>query len=381
MSPSLRPLVALLLVAPALLFGACILDLSNLSGGTTSSSTTHAGGSGGSGGAALDAGLPEDDAACPASECTVCNGTCPDGGCVPVQVHTRPTADRPWAVAESDSAVYWVNQHGYTVARRAQGKTTSEYLTGATAPSAIAVSGGYVVWADLDGLWGCPAETCDEGRKKLFASADPGSITSVVYDGQFAYFTDRGTGQLTGKVLRCAPSDCASPLEIATGQLSPQSIALTGSSVVWSDLGTGEKNGNLYKASKTGQGMMVLASALILPTSVAADDNDVYFTQWSADGKVFRCPHNAGYCDTPADVAPGAGLLALPFDLALSGGRVYWSNSGDGSIQSCPLPGCGPDQPALHADSRVGLRKLALGQSCLYWVDDTAGGGVFQVPR
>ena len=367
---------ALLLAAAGLSLGACVLDLGGLTGGST-----HGRGGSGTGGASSDGGVTGGAGpGCPLLDCAACAKDCPDGGCSPTPIPTHPDADRPWAVAVASDAVYWVNQHGYTVARRKQGSTTSEVITTATAPTAIAVAAGYVVWADLDGLWGCPADACNAGKKKIFASAGPGSLGGVAYDGQFVYFTDRGDGQLTGKVLRCAPDACAAPLEIVTGQHAPTGIALTSSAVLWSDVGTGEQNGNLYKASKTGGNVTLIASSLILPTAVAADDTHVWFTQWSADGKVFRCAHPQGYCDAPFDIAPAAGFLALPFDLALAGGRIYWSNTGDGTVLSCPVDGCDTSAPRVHAQGRAGLRTIALGTSCLVWADDTEGG-VFQVPR
>jgi hypothetical protein len=368
------PPAALLVAATSLLLGACVLDLGGLTGGVTGGAGGSASGGKGPGGAGGTA------PGCDLLDCAPCAGACPEGGCPPTPVPTPSDVDRPWAVAVSEDAVYWVNQHGYTVARRKKGSPASEVITTATAPTAIAAAFGTVIWADLDGLWSCPADTCNAAKKKLYASLSPGSLGGVAYDGQTVYFTDRGTGQADGKVLRCAPDACGSPQEIVTGQLAPAGIALTSDSVLWSDMGTGEQNGNVYKASKAGQNVTLIASSLILPTAVVADEIHVWFTQWSADGKVFRCTHTQGYCDAPFDIAPAAGFLALPFDLALAGDRVYWSSTGDGVVASCPIDGCVESAPRVHVKERTGLREIALGKACLFWVDDT-GGGVYQVPR
>lgn len=373
-----RHALALLLAAPSLLLGACLLDLGGLSDGATS---TGSGGSTATGVGSTGGGPGGSTTGCALLDCTACADACADGGCAPTPIATSKDADRPWAVAVSDTGVYWVNQHGYSVARRTQGSDAAELLTTAVAPSAIAVAAGYVVWAEQSGLWGCPAESCEIDKKKIYASAGPGTLQGVAFDGQLVYFTDHGTEPLTGRVLRCAPEACATPLEIAKDQLAPQAITLTASAVLWTDLGNGEQNGNLYKASKEGQGVTVIASSLVLPTALAADEANVYFTRWSGDGKVLRCSHTTGFCDAPSEVAPKASPLALPFDIALAGGRVYWSNSGDGSVQSCPLQGCGQEMPRLHASGRENLRKIALGTSCLFWVDDTLGSGVFETFR
>ncbi|APR88558.1 Putative serine/threonine-protein kinase pknH [Minicystis rosea] len=376
------------MLAPALLVGACILDLDGLTGGPigTGGSTgghgdggsTGGHGDGGSTGAHGDGGS---ETSCAPLDCTSCAAACASAACAPTPLATSKDADGPWAVAVMDGDVYWVNKLGGTVARRTLGSAAPEVLTAVVAPVAIAAAGGSVVWAEQDGLWGCPAEACDANKKKIFGSVAPGSLQGVALDGQFVYFTDRGDGQLTGKVVRCAIDGCAAPLEIVTGQVAPQAITLSGAFVFWTDAGNGEANGNVYRASTTGQGVTQITGNLVSPSAVAADDMYVYFTRSSPDGRVFRCPHGAGYCDAPEDLAHAAAPLAQPIDLALVGGRIYWTERGDGALRSCPQDGCGPDAPRVHASGRDGMRRLAIGSSCLFWVDDTGGGGVFEVPR
>jgi hypothetical protein len=277
--------------------------------------------------------------------------------------------------------VYWVNQHGGTVMRRAAGSAAPEVLTTAASPIAIAAAAGLVVWVEVGGLWVCPADDCDAQKKKIIDAAGPGTLQRVAFDGQFVYFTDHGASPDDGVTLRCPPDTCTAPLEIASGQIAPGDITVAGDSVFWVDVGTGDDNGNLYKAAKSGLDLTQITAALVLPSGVAADDAYVYWAQRSQDGKVLRCPHDQGYCDVPEEIAPAADPLAEPLDLALAGGRLYWSNAGDGALLSCPLPGCGQAAPRVHASGRQSLRRIAIGSSCLLWVDDTGGGGVFELPR
>jgi hypothetical protein len=185
-----------------------------------------------------------------------------------------------------------------------------------------------------------------------------------------------------GTTRRCLLSACASPEDIATGQLYPQGITLAGDSVFWTVQGTGNQNGSVYKAPRSGTGLKMIAASLDLPTGVAADATYVYWTQaTSAGGKVLRCPHNESFCQAPVDIAPGAGPLAGPIDVVIGSGRVYFTNNGGGAILSCALPECGAGAPAVHASGRAGLHRLALSPSCLFWTDDTGGGSVLKVGR
>ncbi|MFO0761221.1 MAG: hypothetical protein U0359_32380 [Byssovorax sp.] len=375
-------LPALLFLAPALLAGACILDLDGLAGGppgTTSSGSGGAGTGGGGTGGMLD-GAPPDSPPVPCGvlDCAACASSCQ--ACPPLALAAGADVNAPWALATMDNSVYWTNKAGNTVSRRTTSGATPEMLTTSIAPQAIAAALGYVVWTAQDGLWGCPSSACDAGKKKILDSTAPGSMEGVAFDGQTVFVTDRGDGQ-NGRVLACAPADCASPIEIAKGQSSPSAIALTSTSVLWADVGNGNANGNLFRATKTGKDMTQIASALTSPTAVAADDTYVYFTQWSAAGRIFRCPHGSGYCDAPEPITKAGVDLSFPLDLAIGGGRITWTESGGGTIASCPLPGCGSATPRVHASARIGLRRVAIGPSCLLWVDDTDGGGVFQLPR
>jgi hypothetical protein len=373
-----RLAAASFLAAQSLLAGACILDLGGLSDGEPDGG---AGGSqsGGNGGGGNDGGGGA--ATCALLDCTACASSCPAGECAPTAIATAEHADGPWAIAAAGGSVYWVNRNGGTISRRAPGSSAPEVLTTAVSPVAIAVASGFVIWAEQDGVFGCPEETCDEQKTMIAPAVVAGSIRGVAFDGQFVYYTDLGEGLNMGRVRRCPPEACGVPLEIAATDLAPGAITLAGPYVIWADEGTGDGNGNVYRASKGGQDVTQIAGALVSPTSVVADDTYVYYTRWSDDGKVFRCPLGGTYCDSPEEIAPAAAPLARPFDLALGGGRVYWTSSGDGTIRSCPVAGCGQDPPRTHASGREGLRELSLGSSCVFWVDDNDGGGVLEAPR
>jgi hypothetical protein len=376
---ALAPLVGVSVVAGCgLTLAACILDLSNLSGGkrdggaggsTASASGSSGGSSSGCAGAVL--------------ECSGC--ACPAGGCDAVPLATGSDAGGPRGVAVSSDGVFWVDKaDGRVMGILAQGSGPA-LLTTAMAPIALAAAAGRLLFTAQDGLWTCLLPSCDAKKSHLATPIAPGSIQSVVYDGQLVYWSDRGDNgdSGNGQVWRCdLASDCASPHLIADQQLYPQGLALTTDSLFWIAQGNGQSNGSVHKIPRTGQAQTDLAASLVLPTGLAADDTYVYWTEATMSGSVLRCDHTLGYCMTPTSVAPQAGALGLPLDLTVAGGRIYWNESSKGTISSCPLPGCGAaEAPRVHASGRQGVHRIAVGSSCLYWTDDVSGGSVDKVGR
>jgi len=253
-------------------------------------------------------------------------------------------------------------------------------LAAASAPTSIAVAGGYAVWAAQDGVFGCTVASCAQSLVKIVAPTLSGSIQGVAYDGQYVYFTDQGTGAMDGTAGRCPPlAGCPSAVSLGTALDVPLGISLFGTLVFWTAEANGNQNGAVFKSAKSGGGPFQVSASLDLPTAVAADSVYAYWTQSTpAGGTVSRCAYGPGYCMTTDDLAVG---LSAPLDLALGGGRIYWTDSGDGQVLSCLATGCGTGAPRQHASGRTGLRHLALGAACVFWTDDQGGGSVSKVAR
>ena len=410
----MKPLAPIVLscvaAGSALALGACIVDLSNLSGGTrdggaaggggnsasttaattgsdgattgaggaASSSTTSSAGSGSGVGGMINPGCPG-----AVLDCSGC--ACPAGGCDAVPLATGNDANGPRNIAVSSDGVFWSDTgDGRIMGIPAQGGAPQVFVK-ANAPTSLAVASGRIVYAAQDGVWTCLLATCSTTKDQLASSIAPGTVRSVAYDGQLAYWADRGDDAVAGngKVWSCDPAaGCVALKQIAGQLLNPQGLFLTTDSLFWIAQGNGNANGSLHKSPRTGGGQTDLAAGLVLPTGLAADDTYVYWTQSTASGAVLRCDHTQGYCDTPEDIAPAAGPLGLPGDLALAGGRLYWNENTKGTISSCPLPGCAAaEMPRVHATGRQGVNHLAAGSSCLFWTDLVSGGTVDKVGR
>jgi hypothetical protein len=350
------------IAAPAILLAACMIDLDGLTGGRGGAGSTSSASSGtGGGGASVLACDP-----------------CPDGGCAPQVLAGFPEVNDPSAIAVTSEGLYWTNHGSSTVMRLPASGGPPAVLSAATGPVALAVAGGYAVWAEQDGVHGCAVTSCG-APIKIAASTVSGSIQGVAYDGQSVYFTDQGNGGSSdGAVLSCPPQASCPLSTLGTALFLPLGIAVYGTQVFWTNQGDGQQNGSVDQSPKGASGVEVIASSLSLATGVGSDGADAYWTEATATGgKVRRCPSGAN-CQTPEDLATG---LAAPLGLAVGGGRVYWADGADGTVQSCPSAGCGAGQPTMHASGRTGARAVALGATCLFWIDEVGGGSIVKVGR
>ncbi len=410
---SFAPLVLICVAAGSVLaLAACLVDLSDLSGGSRDAGSAGGGGAGGlaattseasttmgigggattstaaatsSAGSAGNGGSGGDSTGCatPVLDCSAC--ACPAGGCAAVPLATGSDADGPLGIAISSDGLFWVDKPAGRIMGILAKASAPQELAGINAPTAIAAASGRLFFTAQDGLWSCVLPGCNASKKNYASPLAPGSIQGVAYDGGLVYWSDRGANvnMGDGEVWRCDPANaCASPYLIANQQLLPKGLFLTTNDLFWIAQGNGNANGTVLRVPRTGVNPTVVTAALTSPSGLAADATYVYWTQATAVGKILRCAYGAGYCDTPQDVAPGASTLNLPIDAALAGGRIYWNDSGDGDIRSCPTPGCPAGQkPRIHATGRQGVHRIAVGSSCLFWTDDVNGGTVDKMGR
>lgn len=409
LAAALRAIVAALPLAA----GACVLDLSGLSdappaggtgpggaGGSGASATTDttpttsSGGAGGTGpatggtggaGPATGGGGTGGGPTCSPLSCGACEEPCPAGGCPPAVIaNGADVVSTPLGIAVAPGALYWVNETTGTVARLLDdGSPATVIATGFLQPRTIAAGADLVVWSAKGGLWVCPPDSCEANKKKIADPIASNSIQEIAYDGTHVYWADRGTSQdaQDGQVRRCDPDDCQ-PTAIATAQWAPIGVALLDDTLLWGVQASPFPDGRIMKGSKLAAGSEELTAGVVRPTGIAADALRVYWTQYNADGKIFRCPHTMGYCETPVDVVPALVPLVYPRDVALAGGRIYFTTTEeDGAVRSCPVPGCGAALPEVHASGRPALHRMAVGATCVFFTDETDGGSVVKVAR
>jgi hypothetical protein len=70
-----------------------------------------------------------------------------------------------------------------------------------------------------------------------------------------------------------------------------------------------------------------------------------------------------------------------PKGIAVDAKNVYWANSGDGTIVSCPLAGCGDDEPTVVVENAPGARGIAVDATSVYWMSDPNVGSMSPIKK
>lgn len=346
----------------------CILDFDGLAGGgsTSSSGTTSAGGASSSGGSTSSGG--SGGAACGPLDC--CDAA-------PVELVGPGVASSPRGLVARKDGLYWANFGGDAILRLPADGGPAETLATAVGPRGVAAWDDRLVWTARDGVYACTLPACADAAV-VVPSLGVDSLRAVAFDGVTLAFTDRGAADYDGRARSCALDACE-PLDLHDGMLAPEGIVLDGSHATWTESGNGNMNGSVWRSPKDQAGAMQVAWSLTFASGVAVDDGYVYWTEQASapEGHVTYCTLGAQGCVTRVAEGP----FDKPSDLLVAGGSVVWTNLVAGTIASCPAPTCGAAAPKEHVTGRIGLAKIAVNATCIFWGEDAGGGAIYKVAR
>jgi hypothetical protein len=263
--------------------------------------------------------------------------------------------------------------------------------SGQAQPYAIAVDGADVYWTNV----GDPGQSYHDGSiarvskaggaVAVMASAQ-NAPTSLAVDTGGIYWTDQGyepSGSPTGIFM--VPSSGGATKALVMGEREPTSIALADGDVYWADFADGNAGPGFIRAIDARRAPKTLESGLPTPTAIAIDAAFVYWT--ALDGSVRRVPRAGGAAET---LAAGNMANLRAWDVAVSGGEVYWAVTANGAGATPGFAGImkvstGGGTPVLLATSPWYPWWIALDETYVYWTD--AGqpgqddGVVLRAPR
>lgn len=200
-------------------------------------------------------------------------------------------------------------------------------------PEGIAVFGDQLFWTDFESssIFSAP-----------LSGVGPGPIATgnypyrIVADGRYVYWTNEGTAGMTPPDGSVARYDAINPgpaalQTLATAEDTPRAIALeldgTGlaTAVYWANFAA---HGQLVRLDLATSTTVVLVSDLAYPNGIAVDDATVYWSN-RGDGTIQSLPRGANPGDPPATLATGQ---AAPGAMLVDDGAIYWINAGPSTV-------------------------------------------------
>lgn len=241
-------------------------------------------------------------------------------------------------------------------------------------PDAIAVYGTNVYWLNR-GTTACPnAPYCGDGSLNAIplAGGVPTTLASgldepnsLAVDGTNVYWTDAQDG-----TVKAVPLAGGTVTTLATGQNGPGSVAVNGTHVYWVDSGDPNlANGSVNEVPLGGGSVTALATGQHLPFALALDGTNVYWTETQA-GNVNKIPLGGGSVTTIS--GHWVGLRSLAVDST----SVYFTStngsSTTGTINAVPLGG---GNVTILANGQTYPSSVVVDGTYAYWVDDAGQYG------
>jgi hypothetical protein len=294
-------------------------------------------------------------------------GACSGGVCQPLTIASDPTTS-PWDIAVDATNVYWTNNTspGTVMKAPVAGGAATPIATNQISPARIAIDATYAYWTNFDGG--------TVMRAPLNGGANPTELASgqnqpmgIRVDETNVYWLNSGDGSVntctltnctlptaiatnqgvlrtasidssqiyfvgdSGNVSSCRKPDCAGgPSVIASGQALPYFVSVYGGTVYWTN---GDLSGGIKAYSQAAMNETELAMQQA-PRGIAVDASGVYWVTSKAGGSLMTCPLS-GCGAGPTMLASN---LATPFAVTLDDKAVYFTNSGDGTVQKVAKP-------------------------------------------
>lgn len=260
------------------------------------------------------------------------------------------------ALAVDDFFVYWTTQDGSVKRVSRDGGKATTLVTNDQPSQKVAVDDSHVYWSADDGTIARTAKAGGDAEPLVSAGHDSGLALDATH---FYFTTSEGT-------VRQQSKQDATTADLAPAQKVSSDLALDGITLVWSDEVKSSINEIL---TDTGTANTVV-SGQSAPANVAISPSNIY---WSSSG------------DNTVDVALRDGSnvrrIATPttsHTTAVMGDDAFVYFGGvDGGVNVAPLVG---GEAMQFAQGPAGRVVMAMDATSIYWAH-TSGGTIFTAPR
>jgi hypothetical protein len=291
------------------------------------------------------------------------NCTCTSDACAPFVLAASQAS--PTSIAIDSTGVYWLDQGSLTTSDGSvmrvdrDGTHLTTFAPSLFAPSDLAVGGGTVYWS-------VPVPAIVVGQSTSLPS-QPQTLASSYAFGIAASATGAAWTTSVANVGHIVLYDLnADAGALLVNDQGVGRIALAGTNVFWAS------NSGVSTCPLSGCINPVPFWVLANPTiqGIATDATNVYWTDQDTGG-VYACPTTGCVPANPAPIyMPPA---SNPGRIATDGTHVYVATTTHAPVSSALLR-MGPDGSGVTVIATgQGLGGIAVGDTCVYWTDDTAG--------
>ncbi|HEX4340218.1 MAG TPA: hypothetical protein VH062_30125 [Polyangiaceae bacterium] len=254
-------------------------------------------------------------------------------------------------LAYSDGSLYWASTDGIfsmSIATRSIRRLAdmATVVPGNNFYPLLAVHGGYVYWAAVDGTVARIATSGGDVTVLASGYGGPGALAvddDAVYWSSLSPAVEENGAQVAYGAIESVPSGGGDVLTLADHEQAPDGIVPTATDVYWSDSGTWGVDapagpGAIMVKARAGDAPALFAGGQASPELVGATDDALYWTAGGAFGTSLEArplSGNQGPSSAPLSAQPGTSGVTL------FSGRIYyveWSGSDVSmSVSSRPL--------------------------------------------
>jgi virginiamycin B lyase len=255
--------------------------------------------------------------------------------------------------------VYWANNGaGANSIGRANSDGTNvdqSFITGADAPSGVAVDGSHIYWpnevANGSGttIGRAALDATDVDQEFITGASTPSAVAA---DGTHVYWTNENVA--VQSIGRANSDGTGVDQSFITGAHVPSSVAVDGQHVYWTNAGTN----TIGRADLNGANVdqSFITTGIDFPLGLAVDSGHLYWVNLGLTNSIGRADLNGANVDQSFITG-----LAAPCGVAVDAAHVYWGNPGTDSIGRADLDGSNPDQSFVTgADDPCGVAVDAL---------------------